>query len=272
VIFPEQCKQVGFASTKPCGDKVYFLSRFLVHPVGDGYEVLEVALEPGTQGMMRRIISSTVIADAREVYRYPGKVQLHDRARLIQLASDSGYRCTLFFGLDEHMTFVLDPDLSGLLRIHVYDASPPRPSLSSCVRELEACGLFGELQVAFCHHILDLAQVKADMYPCRAAGFSKTLDADVVQGSERVAGCLTGSQLVNECYGTAVELLNICPLAEADEEPFIARCCRSERGGVGRYNGKYGAVVHWGASPRQIAEAVSALVQGWREHENNRSR
>lgn len=272
MIFPEQCKHVGFASTKPCGEKVYFLSRYLVHPVGDSYEVIEVSPEPDKKGMMRRIVASKVIAHAGEVYRYPGKVQLHDRARLIQLASDSGHRCTLFFGLDEHMTFVLDPDLSGLLRVHVYDASPPRPSLSSCIRELEASGLFGELQVAFCHHVLDLAQVKADMYPCRAAGFSKTLDADAVQGGERIAGCLTGSQLAGECYGTLFELLNICPLAEAGEEPFIARCCRSERGGVGMYDGKYGAVVHWGASPRQIADAVSAVVQGWREHENNRSR
>ncbi|WAC05573.1 MAG: hypothetical protein OS112_02805 [Methanoregula sp.] len=272
MIFPKQCRQVGFASTKPCGDKVYFLSQYLVRPVGDSHEILEVALETGTKGIMRRILSSKVIAHTREVYRYPGKVQLHDRARLIQLALDSGHRCTLFFGLDEHMIFVLDPDLSGLLRVHVYDAGPPRPSLSSCVRELEACGLFGELQVAFCHHILDLAQVKADVYPCRAAGFTKTLDADAVKGGERVAGCLTGSQLVSECYGTDVELLNICPLAEAKEEPFIARCCRSEREGVGRYNGKYGAVVHWGASPRQIADSVSALVNGWKEHEKNRSR
>ena len=272
MIFPEHCKNVGFASTKPCGEKVYFLSRYLVHPVGEGYEVLDVVLDPDKKGMMRPIISSKVIAPAGEVYRYPGKVQLHDRTRLIQLAVDSGYRCTLFFGHDEHMTFVLDPDLSGLLRVHVYDASPPRPSLSACIRELEACGLFGELQVTFCHHILDLAQVKADVYPCRAAGFSKTLDADAIHGSERVAGCLTGSQLVSECYGTEFELLNICPLADVKEEPFIARCCRSEREGVGKYNGKFGAVVHWGASPGQIADSVTTLVRQWRMHENNSSR
>ena len=43
------------------------------------------------------------------------------------------------------MTFVLDPDLSGLLKIHVYDVAPPRPSLSACIRELESAGLFGDL-------------------------------------------------------------------------------------------------------------------------------
>ena len=272
MIFPEQCKHVGFASTKPCGEKVYFLSRYLVHPMNNRYEVLEIETDPAEKGMMRRIISSKVIAPAGEVYRYPEKVQLHDRTRLIQLASDACYRCTVFFGHDEHMTFVLDPDLSGLLKLHVYDASPPRPSLSACIRELESCGLFGEFGITFCHHLLDLSQVKADVFPCRAAGFEKTLDADTLNGSERVAGCMTGSQLVSECYGTGFELLNICPLAAAGEEPFIARCCRSERVGVGNYNGKLGAVVHWGASPRQIAVSIEALVRRWKEYEEGRSR
>lgn len=272
MIFPEHCKHVGFASTKPCGEKVYFLSRYLVHAMGNRYEVLEIETDPHEKGMMRRIVSSNVIASADEVYRYPEKVQLHDRTRLIQLAVDTGYRGTLFFGLDEHMTFVLDPDMSGILKVHVYDASPPRPSLSACIRELESCGLFGESDVMFCHHVLDISQVKADVYPCRAAGFGKTLDADALRGSERVAGCKTGSQLVSECYGTGFELFNICPLAHVKEEPFIARCCRSEREGVGEYDGRLGAVVHWGASPRQIAASVEALVMKWREHEEGSSR
>ena len=272
MIFPQRCKYIGFASTKPCGEKVYFLSRYLVHHAGDGFEIIEVNTDPDETGVMRRIVSSRVIASADEVYRYPHKVQIHDRARLIQLALDSGYRCTLFFGLDEHMTFVLDPDLSGQLRVHVYDASPPRPTLSACIRELEACGLFGYLDILFCYHIVDLSQIKADVFPCRAAGFLRTLDADPLHGGERVAGCMTGSELVNECYGTGFELVNICPLAAAGEEPFIARCCRSEREGVGEYNGRRGAVVHWGASPDQIADSVIRLVKEWREHEKDRSR
>lgn len=264
MIFPEMYKYVGLASTKPCGEKVYFLSRYLIHPLGNGYEILEVRLDPTDKGMMRRIVSSQVIARADEVYPYPEKVQLHDRTRLVQHALDTGYRCTIFTGRDEHMTFVLDPDLSGFLKLHVYDVSPPRPSLSACIRDLEACGLFGDLGVLFCHHIFDLSQVKADVYPCRAAGFSRTLDADAMHGGERMAGCRTGSQIYTECYGKEFELVDICPLAAVREEPFIARCCRSEREGTGMYDGKFGAVVHWGASPHQIARSVASVVQVWR--------
>jgi hypothetical protein len=264
MIFPEQCKQVGYASTKPCGDQVYFLSRYLVRDTGDGYELLEVTLDPAGKGMMRTIVAAKVIATAQETYRYPANVQIHDRTRLIGLALDTGYRCTIFTGLDEHMTFVLDPDLSGLLKIHVYDVAPPRPSLSACIRELESDGLFGDLSVTFCHHTRDITQVHADVYPCRAAGYTRTLDADPMQGGERVAGCLTGSQFYTECYGNNFVLENICPLESVREDPFIARCCRSERVGTGISKGKYGAVVHWGANPAQIAHAVNELVIQWR--------
>jgi hypothetical protein len=264
MIFPEQCKLVGFASTKPCGERVYFLSRYLVRDTGEGYELLEVIPDPAGTGMMRSIITSKVIATTKETYYYPEKVQINDRTHLIGLAIDSGFRCTIFTGLDEHMTFVLDPDLSGLLKIHVHDVTPPRPSLSACLRELESAGLFGDLSVMFCHHIRDISQLHADVFPCRAAGYTRTLDANPMQGGERVAGCLTGSQFYTECYGKEFVLENICPLESVLEEPFIARCCRSEREGVGIHKGKLGAVVHWGANPAQITRMVNDLVVQWR--------
>lgn len=260
MIFPEHCKQVGHATTKPCDDKVYFLSRYLLRDTGNEYEVLEVMPDPGGRGMMRDIISSRVLATGEEVYRYPEKVNLNNRTRLVELAKDSGYRCTIFTGHDEHQTFVLDPDMSGFLTIHVYDISPPRPSLSACIRELEAAGMFGDLGVYFCHHIRDITEVNADVYPCRAAGFARTLDADPMNGGEQVAGCLTGSQFYTECYGKDFRLVNICPLECVREEPFITRCCRQEREGIHSWNGMAGSVVHWGANPVKIYEAVRDLV------------
>jgi len=264
VIFPEHCKYVGRALTKPCGDKTYFLSRYLLHGIPGGLEILEVITDPAEKGMMRPVLSTKILAAGGEVYRYPGKVNLHDRTLLLQLALDTGYRCTVFTGFDEHMTFVLDPDLSGLLTIHVYDVSPPRPSLSSAVRELEAAGLFGRLSVQFSHHIRDLTRVRADVYPCRAAGFGRTLDADPMNGGEQLAGCLTGSQIYTECYGRDFRLVSICPLECVEKEPFIARCCRSEREGPRNWNGIAGAVVHWGAEPAQVYEAVVDLARRWR--------
>jgi len=264
VIFPEHCKVVGVASERPCGDRVYALSRYLLRKTDGGYELLEVALDPSKNRVMREIVSSRILATPAETFHYPEKVQLNDRTRLVRLAQKSGYRCTVFTGFEENMTFVLDPDLSDFLTLHVYDVYPPRPTLSASLKEMEAIGLFGELSVVFDHHIRDITTVPADVYPCRAAGYTRTLDADPLQGGERVAGCLTARQLCTECYGTNFTLENICPLEQIAAEPFIARCCRSEREGVGTWDGKFGAIVHWGASPVKIAQSVQELVRQWR--------
>ncbi|MDD1686667.1 hypothetical protein [Methanoregula sp.] len=264
MIFPEHCKYVGSASTRPCGNRVYFLSRYLLRETPDGTELVEVTLDPAGKGMMRKIVSSRVLASPDQVYCFPDRVQIHDRTRLVHLAGESGYRCTVFTSLEENRTFVLDPDLSGLLTVHVYDVIPPRPTLSACLKELEADGLFGELSVQFDHHIRDISTVPADVYPCRAAGYTRTLDADPMHGGERVAGCLTGSQFYTECYGKNFTLENICPLEQVNDEPFIARCCRAEREGIGTWNGKFGAIVHWGAGPAMIARSVNELVTRWR--------
>ena len=264
MIFPEHCKVVGIAAEKPCGDRVYALSRYLLRETDGGYELLEVVLDPSEKRVMREIVSSRVLATPYEIFPYPQMVQINDRTRLVRLAQESGYRCTVFTGLEENMTFVLDPDLQGFLAVHVYDVLPPRPTLSASLREMEAIGLFGELSVVFDHHVRDITAVPADVYPCRAAGYTRTLDADPLRGGERVAGCLTAQQLCTECYGTDFTLENICPLEQITEEPFIARCCRSEREGVGTWNGKLGAIVHWGASPAKIARSVQELVSRWR--------
>jgi hypothetical protein len=215
--------------------------------------------------MMRPIRGTRLLAAADQVHRYPEKVNLHDRTLLVHLALGTGKRCTLFTGWDEHLTFVCDPDLSPFLPVHVYDVSPPSPSLLLTLDGLERAGLFGELSVFFVPHLRDITDTSADMYPCRAAGFPRTLDADPVQGGERIAGCITSAQVVRECHGPDFTRAEICPLESVEAEPFIARCCRSEREGVGVYRGFFGGVVHWGASPRQIAATVERVVQGWRE-------
>jgi hypothetical protein len=265
MIFPKECKVIGHASTRPCGDRVYFLSRYLIHDTAAGPEILEVETDQGSAGIMRDVTACRVLVPAEDVYQYPSRVQIHNRARLVELAAGTGCRCTLFTGLDEHTTFVLDPDLSVFLKVYVYDVTPPRPSLSACIRELEEAGLFGDLDIVFEHTLRDVSQVTADVYPCRASGFSRTLDADLMLGGETVAGCLTASQFYRECYGNDFTLHDICPLNMVAEEPFIARCCRKEREGTGTWNEKRGAVVHWGAEPFRIYLAVRELVAQWRE-------
>lgn len=262
MIFPY--KQVGHSCGTPCGDRVYFLTRYIIRETVKGPEIIEV--EPGEgEGLMRPVRSSRVIARPEEVTLYPGKVELADRTRLIELASLSETRCTIFQGHDEHLLFICDPDPSVIQTVHVYDVMPPRPSLSAAIGEIERIGLFGELGIRFEYHMEDISSVPADVYPCRAAGFEKSLDSDPMQGGERVACCMTGATLYRELWGGDFTQVEICPLRRVDREPFIARCCRKEREGIGTWHGMFGAIVHWGSSPEEIRKAVVDLADAWRE-------
>lgn len=266
MIFPEACKIVGYAEGKPAGDKIYFLSRYLIHRTDTGYEVLEVEPKEGTS-ILREIKSSHLFAGEADVCLYPEKVNLHNRQDLIQRAKKTGKFCTIFIGFDEHMTIVCDPSDDELLTIHVYDAEPPRPNLAHTIRELENTGLFEECGVRFSYHVTDIRETAAEVYPCRAGGFSRTIDNDRLRGDETVAGCLTGRQVLAECYGdeATFSVTDICPANRVAQEPFIARCCRMERTGTGIQNGYYGSIVHWGATPRTITEAVFAVCEGWKK-------
>lgn len=271
MIFPHS-KHVGMVTGAPRGNQVYFLSHYMIQEAESGFEVIEVETDLAGTGLMREVLSTRVLAAGDEVYHYPDEVNIHDRTGLIKTALEHGYRCTIFTGYDSQVTFVLDPDLSCLLHIHVYDVIPPRPHLSATLNELEETGLFGDLDIVFEHHIQDIRETEADLYPCRAAGFSRTLDADPFQPGDRVAGCLTAKELVRDYYGEEiVVVVNTCPLDAVKDEPFIARCCRSERGGIRHWNGMFGAVVHWGASPRNIAEAVVEVATAWREQNGESS-
>ncbi len=269
-MIPE-CKEVGVASGRPCGDAVYFLTRYLLRPAGDSFDVLAIEPDPGASGLMRPVASERLLADHREVAVHPERVRLWDRAQLYRLARASGQRCTVFTGLDEHTTFVLDP-ADELLEIHVYDIEPPRPNLSAGIREMEALGLFGDLGVGFCHHVRDIRGAGAAVYPCRAAGFSRTLDADRVEAGATVACCTTGRELIEDCYRVPFVQSDTCPLGQVGAEPFVARCCRSERRGLREVGGYFGMVVHWGDSPAQIFDAVRELVAAWRARDADRGR
>lgn len=262
MIFPY--KQIGHSYGKPCGDRVYFLTRYVIRETEAGPEIIEVEPCEG-DGLMRPVASSRVVARPDEVCVYPDRVELADRTRLVDLACRSGKRCTVFRGHDEHLTFVCDPDPSEVLTIHVYDAKPPRPSLSAAIREIERIGLFGQLGVRFEYHIEDISTIPADVFPCRAAGFPKTLDSDPMEGGERVACCMTGAAIYREIWGERFTQVEICPLRRIDREPFIARCCRKEREGPGTWHGMSGTVVHWGASPEEIRSAVVHLAESWRD-------
>ncbi|MBO5368655.1 hypothetical protein J6A32_08500, partial [Methanocorpusculum sp.] len=71
MIFPVSCKFVGNASSMPHGDKVYFLSQYLLHKTESGIEILEVEPAEG-ETLVRDIKSVKVLAKAEDVHIWEG--------------------------------------------------------------------------------------------------------------------------------------------------------------------------------------------------------
>lgn len=258
-MIPE-CREVGVAASSPCGEQVYHLTRYLLLPSGDSYDLIRVEPDPDAKGLVRPIRSESLVLPAAEVAVHPDRVNLADRACLVRIARETGRRCTVFIGRDEHVTFVLDPDNEVVQTVHVHDVEPPIPSLAAICADLEAAGLPGELGLTLDYHVRDLRSLGAGVYPCRASGLARSLDRDgpPVAG-ERIACCQTGRELLRGTYRIEAETVETCPCTTIEAGPFITRCCRSERTGLQVINGHVGTVVHWGATPLVVLDALRAL-------------
>lgn len=271
MIFPDDYRSVGMKDEETRRDRVYFSTQYLI--IRQGPRLYRVSSRGS--GFMREVEDAELLASGSEIVFYPERLDTRNRALLIETADGvcrrEGASTVVFQGLDEHVTFVKDPDPSAVLTIEVLDISPPDPPwLVHTIGCLEACGVFGDLTVRFRPRILDLKGFRGDgvYYPCRASGLGRSLDCDcVVHSNPRIVGCEVSREIFFASAGSREhEFVNICPVTGQEgalqpEGPFITRCCRSERGGLTRRSGQTGMVVHWGDGPWRIAEAVRCLVE-----------
>jgi hypothetical protein len=185
----------------------------------------------------------------------------------------------IFTGLDNHVTFVHDPDPSEILDLEIVDVVPPEPSwLSLVIRKLESSGIFGELCIRFHENIMDLRRFEGEktVFPCSSSGLKgKSLDSDIItEDGTLLVGCEISRKLFEFRYShLQYNFINICPFRSdifKPNNPFVTRCCLSERSGFTTINGVKGTVVHWGASEFQVADAIRKLVHNIREEQGEK--
>jgi hypothetical protein len=270
MIFPENYRFVGVKEGKRPEDPIYFSTRYLINLEGPELYLVESSGE----GFMRSLEKLELIASGREIVVLPEILDTRNRASLISTAYEickDGVNTVVFKGPDEHITFVHEPDLSQILTVEVLDAAPPDPPwLCHVIKNLESCGILGDLQVQFRYKTLDLRDFDSEdaYYPCRASGLGRSLDCDkVVHDMPKIVGCDVSKEIFKENYpGKEFEFINICPSQSlVPEGPFISRCCRSERRGLTKRDGHIGVLVHWGDGPYEISEAIRCLVKAARE-------
>ncbi|AKB14133.1 MAG: hypothetical protein ACHQXK_07580 [Methanosarcina thermophila] len=283
MIFPDEYKNVGVTESFCPGteEPIYFLTDYLIVKKGDpltgNSEYAIYRVKKSGEGLLRKVEALETIASGEEVVKYDRELNIKDRALLIETAEKlctGKVNTVIFTGVDKHVTFVHKPDLSGILELEILDVAPPYPSwLSLVIRRLEASGIFGDLQVRFTEKVIDLRQFegKNTVFPCSASGLEgKCLDSDVItENGHLLVGCEISKTLFEMRFPELeYSFVDICPFKSEivmPSKPFITRCCRSENSGLVKISGFDGAVVHWGASEYQVAEAVRNLVKMLRQ-------
>jgi len=284
MIFPDEYKNVGVTKSL-CPDAeepIYFLTDYLIaekdnSQTGSSEYVVYHVKKTG-EGLLRRVEALEIIASGEEVIKYSKELNIKDRTLLIETAKifcTGKVNTVIFTGMDKHVTFVHDPDLSSILELEILDVAPPDPSwLSLVVRRLETSGIFGDLQVRFTDKVIDLRRFegKNTVFPCSASGLQgKCLDSDLLtENGHLLVGCEISKTLFEMRFPELeYSFVNICPFKSeivVPSKPFITRCCRSEKSGLVKISGFDGAVVHWGASEYQVAEAIRNLVNRLRKN------
>lgn len=283
MIFPDEYKHVGVTKALPAGaeELIYFLTDYLIeereNPETGSLEYALYSVRKSGDGLLRKVEALELIASGEKVVKYGSELSIKDRALLIETAlklCTGKVNTVIFTGVDRHVTIVHDPDPSCILEIEILDVAPPEPAwLSQVVRRLEASGIFGDLQVRFTENIIDLRHFEGDktVFPCSASGLEgKCLDSDILtENGHLLVGCEISKTLFEMRFPELeYSFINICPFKSdivVPSKPFITRCCRSEKSGFVNISGFEGAVVHWGASEYQVAEAVRNLVNRLRK-------
>lgn len=274
MIFPQEYKHVGVTHIHPDEDSkepIYFLTHYMLVEKCNGNKWL-YQVEHSGEGLLRKAESVDLITKPENIVSFPEKLNIKDRSLLIQKAAElckNGITTVIFTGIDNHVTFVHEPDPSAILELEILDIAPPHPSwLTDVVRRLETSGIFGDLTITFKENTIDLTRFSGPdtVFPCSSSGLEgKCLDNDVIEKpGSLLVGCEISRSLFESRFpGLEYDFISLCPFTSdivRPTGPFIARCCRAENAGQVTINGYPGATVHWGASEFDVANMIRELV------------
>ncbi len=274
MIFPADYKSVGVTRTDPAeriGCPIYFSTEYLIADLPYGFAIYRVKSEG--EGLLKKLVSLSLIAKGDEIRKFEEKLDSHDRTRLIESAiplCKGKVNTIIFEGMDRHITFVQEPSLKEVMEIEIIDISPPEPPwLAFAIQRLVRSGILGELNIRFTTKLIDLRSFEGEkmVFPCHASELKgKYLDTDIdIEDDSELVGCDISKQIFELRFPhLTYRHINMCPLkAELymPVKPFITRCCQSKKSGMVNINGIDGAVVHWGASEYDIVDAIRTLVK-----------
>jgi hypothetical protein len=187
---------------------------------------------------------------------------------MVRIALDHLGKTVVVRGMFNHVSFASSGDVFELM---VMDVVPPRPSkLMTLLEKAISAGLI-DLPIAPVLEEIDLNELERNVttgtvvFPCRASGMlsrRKVLYLDetpTIAGETTLVGCDLSRRIYKSIYKTNPRFVNMCArdLRTDDGKKRVVKCCKVREGFEIERNT---AVVPWGATVREVADAVNALL------------
>ncbi|MDD1770660.1 MAG: hypothetical protein LUO79_06200 [Methanomassiliicoccales archaeon] len=279
-MLPDHCKdvsvrEVGFELTAEnidrhtVGKKAYTRTEYIILKHGDDYAVMRVFKEGGTD-LFRPISSHRIVSlPANTAYVEDPQVDVLVRSHMARIALDHPGKTVVVRGMFNHVSFASSEEV---IELRVTDVVPPRPSkLMTLLEKAFAAGLI-DLPVIPVLEEIDLnalekrVTTEVVIFPCRASGMlsrKKVLYLDEtprVEGEATLVGCDLSRRIYKSLYKNDPKFVNMCArdLKLDDGRKRIVKCCKVRDGF--EIEGAT-AIVPWGATVKEVADAVNALLR-----------
>lgn len=278
-MLPGHCKdvavkEVGFPLTKEniareiAGKKAYTRCDHYILRNGRDLTVVRVTKQNGVE-LFRPIVEHEVIALPEDIVFIEGStVDVLNAPAMAMLSKEHPGKTVVVQGMFNHISFV-QPD--NIMELEVLDVVPPSPSkLSVLVEKALGSGMV-DLPVVPTYREIDLNTLARDvltegvLFPCQASGLTSDrpkyfLDqVPVIDKEVTLVGCDLSARIYRSLYHKDIGRIEMCPqaLAPKDGRKRLVKCCKVREG----YQIKGDlAVVPWGATVQEVADAIKALL------------
>lgn len=250
------------------GKKAYTRCDHYVLRHGDDVAVVAITKAEG-MGLFRPIVDHRVLAlpDNVDLVIDP-TVDVINPSSMAKVAEAHPGRTVVVEGLFDHVSFVM-PD--EIIRLDVLDVVPPRPSKLSVLVERALLSGLVHFPVVPRYEEIDLNELAADVktpaavFPCEASGLTSEKKAYYLDqlpdvGEEAtLVGCDLSARIYRTLYHDDISRIEMCPqeLAPRDGRKRLVKCCRVREGYQIKENL---AIVPWGATVQEVADAINALL------------
>ncbi len=278
---PVHCKDVsirevdfpleeGIIRRKIEGKKAYTRSDYIVLKKGEQVSVVKL-FKGRKKNLFQPILDFELISLPRDtVYLEDDEIDVLNLSHLARVASNYPGKTVVVKGMFEHVSFLKDV---APIHLRVLDVVPPRPSKVSVLVEKALDSGFIDFPIVPQVENIEIGELaerfetEGVVFPCESSDINsskkvffldKKPEIDVESG---MVGCSLSKRIFNSLYGGDIDMVNMCPwdLAPRDGVPTIVKCCKVKSGHLIDENV---IVVQWGASVREVTEAINSYFGG----------